>query len=447
MSLIGDWLTWGAAALAGYTASRTLPVPAPEEDPYAQANARAVAKQQEFGQGWLTNLLGGLRTKSGEKVSPDNSISVAAVYACIKVLSEDFAKMPVELYRRTRDGGQERVFNHPVARLLNMPSPYVNRFRFRQIVESSRLLYGGGFAVIQRDVNGIPRELIPLTYPPTPMVTDGDLFWHITVFTDWDRARFEGIPSGIVRDEDMLRISGWSMDTIRGVGIPVTGREPIGTQMATEEHAARFFSNGTQFGGTLEHPGRLSDHAKEGLRSSINQAHQGVDQAFKFLLLQEGLKFNMVGTDAEKAQLTESRRFGVEEMARLFRVPPYKIMDFSRATFTNAEEVNIGYADDTLMPGVENWEASMDMRLLSQRDRDAGLFTQIDLASLKRANLDTQTKAAQTLTQSGLITVNEARQRLGMNPVEGGDVFLRPVNLAPVPEGEDQESAEEADAE
>ncbi len=438
MSLAADWLSWGLAALGGgLTSSGNLPVPV---DAHEKAQRRALAKQQEYGQGWLTGLIGGLRTKSGERVSSDNSVSVAAVYACTRVLSEDIAKLDVGLFRRTPDGGQIRILNHPVARVLRNPSDWINRYKFKQILQTTAVLYGNGFAVIQRDANGRPEELLPVTQVPTPQVVENELIWHITLGREWDAAQFEGVTAGTVHDRDMLRIPGWGTDTLLGLGIPNVAREPIGTLMATEEHAAKFFANGTTFGGVLGHPNRLDDTARSNLRHSMEQVHRGVSNSFRLLLLEEGLSFTPVGIDSEKAQLTESRRFGVEEVARAFRMPPNKIMDYSRATFNNIEEINIGYADDTLMPWVENWEASMDQKLLTQRERDLGMFIQFDLESLKRANLASRTQAARDLVQSGIITINESRQRLGANPVEGGDIFLRPVNMVAVPEGETGEA-------
>ena len=437
MSLLGDWLTWGTAAALGYLAPT-----APPEDPYAKARARALAKSSTLDPGWLAAVLGARRTKSGEKVSPDNSISIASVFACTKVLSEDVAKLSWSLKRRLPSGGSEVVTRHPIAKLLRQVSPLVSNFKFKQIMMNTAILYGGGFAVIRRDTTGRIVELVPLSKTPYPTVQGSDLYWHVTFLTDWERLRFDGLSFGLVNDMDMLRVPGWGIDIVLGQGVPLVGREPIGTQMAVEEHAARFFSNGTNIGGTLEHPARLSKDAQDRLKASIADRHQGPSRAHNLMVLEEGLKYNSVGVDAEKAQLTETRRFGVEEMARLFRMPPPKIQDYSRATFNNFEESNLAYSDDVIMPWVINWQDAMNMRLLTQGERDAGLFIEFDLEGLRQANMDTRTKAAKDLVAAGLITVNEGRERLGINPIEGGDVFLRPVNQAPVQEEEQQTPSE-----
>jgi hypothetical protein len=220
-------------------------------------------------------------------------------------------------------------------------------------------------------------------------------------------------------------------DGLRGYGPIDIARDTVGLALAAEEHGARVFSQGAIPGGVLEHPGTLSQDAQTRLKTAWATQHQGLSGAHRVAVLEEGMKWQSIGIDNDHAQFIESRKFSVTEIARLFRVPPYMIADLERATFSNIEHQGIAFTTQTLGIWVTRWEEMLSLKLLTAAER-VRYFAEFSLNAFLRGDLPTRYAAYATGRQWGWLSINDIRGWENLNPVDNGDVYERPLNMAPL---------------
>lgn len=296
-----------------------------------------------------------LRTASGLRVSADGALRLAAVYACVRILSETMASLPIVFYRPRSDGGKERVTDHPLYRLLTRrPNAFQNAFEWREMLQGHLALRGNAYNRIVANARGEIVALLPV-HPDRirmELLPSGDYRYRVT-----DRSGAETtVPRG-----DIWHLRGLSSDGWMGLSPIECARESLGMALAAQDYGARFFANDAKpTGGWIEFPGSFKDsEAKKVFRESYQAAQSGVNRG-KVLVLENGMKFHEVGVTNRDAQFLELRKFQITDIARLFRVPPHMIADLDRATFSNIEQQSLEFVMHTMTPWAERWEAGID---------------------------------------------------------------------------------------
>ena len=379
------------------------------------------------------------RTGSGMRVSPDSALRLAAVYACVRVLSESMASLPLVIYQRRADGGKDKVTDHWLHRLLaKRPNRFQNPFEWREMLQGHLALRGNAYNQIITNAKGEVVELMPL-HPDRirlELLPSGEYRYRFT-----DRFGSESIlPRG-----EVWHLRGLSSDGLMGMSPIELARENLGMALAAQDYGARFFANDAKpTGGWIEFPGSFKDsEAKKVFRESYQQAQSGANRG-KVLVLENGMKFHEVGVTNKDAQFLELRKFQITDVARLFRVPPHMIGDLDRATFSNIEQQSLEFVMHTMTPWAERWEASIESELLLEGD---DIEVEFDFANLMRGDAASRASYYQSGIQNGWLTRNEARIAENLNPLEGLDEPLRPLNMVEESPAEDVAlDAEQAEA-
>lgn len=377
-------------------------------------------------------LRGGIGTAAGMYVSDEGALAYGAVLACVRVLSESVASMPCILYERVEDNGRDgkrRATAHPLYALLhNKPNPEISSFEFWEMALVHLLLWGNFYAEIVVDGRGDVAQLWPI---PPRMVTPRRLPNKLLVY---DIELSEG-PKRF-RAEYIFHVAGMRTNGLKGLSVVGQAREAIGLGIAAERFGASFFGNGAVPGGVLEHPGLLTDDAHSRIKKSWNEDHQGLDNAQRVAILEEGMKYHQVGIPPEDAQFLETRKFQRSEIAGMFRVPPHLIADLERATFSNIEHQSLSFVVYSVQPWLRRIEARANGWLLLTPDQSR-FFAEFLVDGLLRGDVVTRYQAYSTARQWGWMSVNEIRQRENLNPIADGDVYLQPMNMieagAPMP--------------
>jgi len=388
---------------------------------------------------WLIDALGGNKSTAGVSVNENTALRATAVFACVRVLAETIASLPLFIYRRI-DRGKEKATEHPLYEILHdQPNEEMTSFTFRETLMGHLALWGNAYAEIVRDGGGRVRELWPLrpdkTWPERDKTTK--------------KLRYKLIlPDGegvILPADRVLHIPGLSFDGLVGYSPIKLAREAIGLSLAAEEFGARFFSNGARPGGVLEHPGSLSKEAQERLRQSWNEMHQGLGKQHRIAILEEGLTYKQIGIPPEDAQFLDTRKFQVNEIARIYRVPPHMIGDLEKATYSNIEQQSIDFVVNTIVPWLRRWEQAINSKLLTPSEWKE-YFAEFKVDGLLRGDIESRYKAYATARQWGWMSANDVRELENMNPIEGGDVYLIPLNMIPANgsggDGENERSIE-----
>lgn len=375
------------------------------------------------------------------EVEGDQSYIVngVAVHNCTRILAETVASLPLPVYRRLPGGGKERATDHYLYPLLHdQPNPEMTSFEFRETLMGHLALWGNAYAEMERDGAGRVRALWPLR--PDRMQIKRD-----------DRGlRYEyNLPDGkvaVLRQTNIMHVRGLSSNGIVGYSPIRLAREAIGLALATEEFGARFFGQGSRPSGVLEHPGKLSEEAAKRLRKSWEEMHSGLSQAHRVAILEEGMSWKQIGIPPEDAQFLSTREFQVIEIARIFRIPPYLLQDFSRATFSNVEHTAISFVVHTVRPWLVRWEQSFKRDLFLPGERET-YFAEFLVDGLLRGDIESRYRAYSVARQWGWMSANDVRELENMNPISGGDVYLIPLNMVPAGStGEVQRSVESRSA-
>ena len=357
-------------------------------------------------------------TASGKRVNERTAMTVTSVYACVRILSEAIASLPLHVYRYRADGGKERCVDHPLYYLLHdEANPEMTSFVFRETLMAHLLLHGNAYAQIIRDGRGQALALYPLL--PNKMTVDRD---------DAGRLVYKYLKDGRqvpLRREDVLHIPGLGYDGVVGYSPIAMAKNSVGLALATEEFGATFFSNGANPGGVLESPGVISD--PERLKESWHSQFSG-KRAHSIAVLEEGLKFHSIGIPPEQAQFLETRKFQLTEIARIFRVPPSMIGDLDRATFSNIEHLSLDFVKFTLGPWVARWEACLRQALLLPGEK-RGVFIKFNLDGLLRGSYKERMDGYAVGIQNGFFSINDVRELEDMNPAPGGDVYRANGNM------------------
>lgn len=385
---------------------------------------------------WLVLSLGGEATASGMRVSPLTALAVSAVYACVRNIAEDIAKVPLALYRVTSRGARRHVVDHPAYRLMmRKPNAWQTRFTYRETVMTDLLLRGNHYSYLRFDARGNLTAIIPL---PVDRVTvleavSGEFFYQVSRSGLHEQAQLAGEDLVIV-PERIMHLRGLSLDGRTGCSAVRFGAETIGAALAANRYSAKLFANGATPRGVLEHPKLLNPDAVARLRRQWQDLYSGVENAHRVAVLEEGMKFMPVTVNSSDAQLIEARQFSVTDVARLFRMPPHKIGDLAKSTNNNIEHQSLEHHLDCLMPWYERLEAGLDAALLTPEEQDAGFYWQFDVTALLRGDTKARMERAKNLFYVGAMSPDDVRQEEGLNPIPGGlgRRYFVPVNMMPL---------------
>jgi HK97 family phage portal protein len=364
----------------------------------------------------------GRSSYAGVPVTDESAMTYSAVFSAIRLLAWSTAMLPLLVYRR-QGRGKERATDHPLYPLLHSEAnAEMTAFEFRSTLMSHAVGTGNGYAEIEWSNAGVPLALWPLNpRRMTPERVKGELR-YLYQLPDGTTAN---LPSWRVH-----HIRGLSSNGVIGYSPVRLAMQAIGLGLATEEFGSRFFGNGARPGMIIRHPGELSDAAYDRLRSSWNAEHEGLSNSHRVKILEEGMEIETVGVPPEEAQFLETRKFQVTEIARWFNVPPHMIADMSGATFSNIEEQGVGFVTYSLGPWLTNSEQALSRDLLMPAEKQTLLIEHL-VDGLLRGRTSERYQAYQLGLQGGWMSPNEVRERENMNPYDGGDTYLLPMNMAP----------------
>lgn len=376
-------------------------------------------------EGVLEMFDGGYDTAAGVTVTPARGLQYAAVYAAVRVLSEGVAMLPLVLYERLQPRGKQRAPGHSLYPILHdAPNPEMTAFEFRETMMGHLVLWGNAYAEIEYDRAGRVMGLWPLR--PDKMKVkrkDKRLVYEYT------------LPNGrlaepALQPDQVFHVRGLGSNGIVGYSPITLARQSIGLGLATEEFGSRFFGNGARPGVVLEHPGKLGDEAYGRLKTSWAGRHQGLKNAHRVAILEEGMGVKEVGIPPEDAQFLETRKFQVTEIARIYRIPPHMLADLERATFSNIEHLGIEFVTHSLGPWLKRWEQRIGLSLLTEAERQV-YFAEHLVAALLRGDIKSRYEAYAVGRNWGWMSADDVRELENMNPLPNGEggVYLQPLNM------------------
>lgn len=359
---------------------------------------------------------------SGISVTPPNSLGVSAVYACVFYIAKTMAWLPLHLMQKT--GAVTRMASElPLSSVLSArPNGYQTPFIFKMSMAAQMLLWGNAYAEIQRDVRtGDVLGLYPIpAWEVNPQLKDG-----VKTFR---------VGSQVLANEDVFHLMAPGFDGVRGLSPVRQHKMTVGMALEALSYGEQFYRNGTRLAGALEHPKQLTDEAAARIRNNWTNNYSGRSNAGRVAILEEGMKFNPFTMPMEDAQYVETRKFTVSDTARIFGVPPHKIGDLDKATFSNIEHQAIEAVNDCHMPHLVQYEQEVEAKLLTERQRKAGYSARHNIKALLRGDIKAQMEAIKIGREAGLYSVNDGLELLDRNPVEGpgGDERIRPMNFVPI---------------
>lgn len=388
---------------------------------FGQARDKPVDKAADAGYSFLFG-----RTTSGKPVNERTAMQTTAVYACVRILAEAVASLPLHVYEYQDDGGKKLVYDHPLYYLLHdEPNPEMTSFVFRETLMSHLLIWGNAYAQIIRDGAGRVLGLYPLLPDKMDVQRDdrGNIYYVYSRNSD-ENPMFKEYGDIRLKAEDVLHIPGLGFDGLIGYSPIAMAKNAVGMTLACEEYGASFFANGANPGGVLEHPGVLKDPSK--VRESWNSVYRGVNNAHKIAVLEEGMKYQQIGIPPEEAQFLETRKFQINEIARLYRIPPHMVGDLDKSSFSNIEQQSLEFVKYTLDPWVIRWEQSLQRSLLLPGEKGK-YFIKLNVDGLLRGDYQSRMNGYAVGRQNGWFSANDIREMENMNPIpdeQGGNLYL-----------------------
>jgi HK97 family phage portal protein len=343
----------------------------------------------------------------------------------------DLAKLPVHVKRQRSDGGTEVVANHPLERLLRKPNPWQTKFEFFEMMQACYLLKTNAYAPVQRNGRGQPIGLIPVNPDRACLFAtpEGDLFYQITRSSQHEIADLAALPS-LMSADDVLHLRGLSLNGLLGISRIGMARDAIGLSLALERYSSALFANGARPGGVLETDKKLTDPTFNRLKAQLQEHREGLGNAGKSMILEEGLKWAQQQMSSVESQTVKARRLQIEQIATAFDVPLHRLGIIPEGGGQGILQAHQMYLNNTLSSDAERWENKLnDMFGLDGEET----FVEFDLDYFNRADIQTRFTALRTGVVGGFLKINEARRLEGLPDVPDGDVLLQPTNVAPFP--------------
>ena len=378
-----------------------------------------------------TFYLGG--STSGKQVTERSAMQMTAVYSCVRILSEAVAGLPLHLYRYKEGGGKEKAIDLPLYRLMHdEPNPEMSSFVFRETLMTHLLLWGNAYAQIIRNGKGEVIALYPLMPNKMRVERDenGSLYYEYIHSSD----EADTMKNTTVRltPYNVLHIPGLGFDGLVGYSPIAMAKNAIGMAIACEEYGAKFFANGAAPSGVLEHPGVIKDPQK--VREAWQSQFGGSQNANKIAVLEEGMKYTPISISPEQAQFLETRKFQINEIARIFRVPPHMVGDLEKSSFSNIEQQSLEFVKYTLDPWVMRWEQSLSRALFTNEEKKT-LFFKFNVEGLLRGDYQSRMNGYAIGRQNGWMSANDIRELENLDRIpeeDGGDLYLINGNMLPL---------------
>ena len=364
------------------------------------------------------------QTEAGENVTEYSALNYSAVFNAISLISGTVSTLPLGL-RRKEDRKTLTVDSNPLHSVLrDQANPYMTAMTMREVGMGHVLGWGNSYAEIVRNRMGEVIELWPIT-PNRVQVKlfNGELVYIIKMTNGEDV---------VLPREQVLHIPGLGFDGYVGYSIISLAANAIGLGLAMETFGSRYFGNGTHPGVIVSHPGKLSPEAAAGLQKSLVSAYSGLGKSHRLMLLEEGMDLKKLGVPPNDSQFLESRQFQVPEIARWFNLPPHKLKDLTKSSFSNIEAEQISFVTDSILPWLVRLEQNYKMQLLTAVEKKQGLYFKHTVEGLLRGNAKDRALLYRTMWNMGSISQNEIREKEDMDPIEGGDEYFVPLNMVPL---------------
>ncbi len=364
---------------------------------------------------------------TGIQVTESSSLSFTAVYACVDRLSKAVASLPLHVYRRTGNGGRERATDHPLYNCLHLrPNPEMSAFAYKQFQQSCLLLTGNAYAEIVKDKSGRTTELWPIKPQyVNPVRNDlGALEYRI---------RIPNTAEIVLPSDKILHVAGLGTDGVQGKSPITLCREAVALGLAAEKYGSSFYQNGAQLSKVLTTPNKLSEEAHKRVQADFDRTYTGLSNSHKTAILEEGMDIKTISMPMADAQFIESRKFQIEEIARIFNVPLHLIQSQDKANSWGAgiEQQNLGFVTYSLIPWMVAWEQEYSYKLLNPVER-LDMFVEFMANALLRGTTTERYTSYAIGRQWGWLSANDVRSMENMNPIEDGDRYMEPLNMQPV---------------
>lgn len=363
---------------------------------------------------------------AGVEVSPESGYRVPAAWACINVIAQTIASLPLRTYRRLENDNREEDKSSPLYKLLHdKPNEWQTSYEWRLMMMAMVLTYGNAYSQIVYRA-GRPVALVPF---PAGHVTP---FWSPTGERAYYTSKRDGDFQVLLKDEVLHFMGVPNYDGLYGLSPIESCANAMGITIASEKFGARFFANGSKLSGIITHPEVLSDKARENLRKSWEARYQGVENSHNTAVLEEGVSFTPLTIPPDQAQFLETRKFQRSEIASIYRVPPHMIGDLERSTNNNIEHQSLEFIKYTMRPWFVSWEQQLETKLLSPRQQNE-MFIEFDADAMLRGDMQSRYEAYATARNWGWMSTNDIRRAENMNSLdeEQGDVYLQPLNMVP----------------
>jgi HK97 family phage portal protein len=366
-------------------------------------------------------LVTGGQSNSGVVVNNETALRDTAVYSCVSVIAETVGQLPYILYQRDGDKKNRAISSNLYSLIHDAPNSFQTSFDWRVTKTMHVALRGVGYSFINKSVTGEVLEFLPM-HPDNVECHQNSDYTLSYVFTDVEGNR---IP---LRQDQVFRVMGKSLDGVTPMSAISYHRETIGISMAADKHSALSLKNGAKHSGILKHPQKLKDKdVANRIRESWDESTSG-DNVGKTALLEEGMEWQSISMTNKDAQYIETRKFRVEDIARIFRMPPHKIGHLERSTNNNIEHQALEFVTDTMMPWFKRWEQSFALYVLTKQQRKE-YFSELLVDGLLRGDSESRSNLYAMYIQNGVMSPNEVRAKENLNPRQGGDEYYTPLNM------------------
>ena len=392
-------------------------------------DSKVVEERNVYGQ---TIVGSNFYNASGESVTKDQALRVAAVWSCVRVLSETIASLPISQFEKDVSGNKTVKKDSPLNFLVGeQPSPLFNSFMFfeRMLVDLS--MEGNFFAYIERDNGGFPIGLHPIECSDVDIYTaprGGGIYYNIKD----NNSNNMYLHTGRVKGMNMLHVKGLSFDGIEGKAPIEVAAETLGIAIALDKHAGSFFKNGANVAGILKHPGTLKAETAKRLRESWSSNYAGTTNTGKTAILEEGMEFQARSIPNNQAQFIESREYQISDICRIFRVPNHLVNDLSNATYSNIEAQQIDFVVHTITPWIKRIESELNAKLIPFKKRGVEYF-KFNLNAILRGDSKSRADYYRTLVNIGVMSPDEVRSLEDLNSIGGAsESYYMQSNMMPI---------------
>lgn len=373
----------------------------------------------------LRSALGTILSKVGIHINAKNALQTTAVFACVRLVSESIASLPLFLYRKTSTGKEKATDNSLYGVLHDVPNPETDSFQFWQAFAANMLLYGRGYAEVVRNNAGQVVQMWNITTPYVKVRRNSETQELEYVVTPSGKEQF------VLQKDQIFRVDWFSIDALNAFRPLELAQNAIGLGEAAEEFAADYFKNGTNVGGIIEWPEIMTDEQLESFKKDVRKGYEGLSNTARLMFLEQGAKFQKVTDSPQESQMLETRKFQVEEVARFYNVPLHMIGDLDHATFSNIEQMSLNYVIYTLRPYLVRIERAAVAQLLTSFDRQS-LFTKFSVDALLRGDYKSRMDGYAVARQNGWMSANDIRSLEDMDSIsseQGGDAYLANGNM------------------